>query len=291
MKTELPKTISKLFIYACMGFGSSQPDENSVKLVEECSKLVLEAAEPRLVYKEFHIEEVENLLLGNDLPRHLAGCDKCVFMAVTLGMSVDRLIRRYEITDMAKAVALDACASSLVEDLCDEFSGRLAEQYQGAGGAASDCGQSDCGQSDTDEPDTEQPEGELGNCGQFEAELCDCRYALTARFSPGYGDLPLSFQKVFEHLLDMHRQIGLAHSREYLLTPRKSVTAVIGLRKAESLAADLRADCSERQQSDITEADKADRADKGEMAKACEICEHFEGCTFRLNGASCGKNK
>lgn len=237
MKISVPKDISRPFIYACMGFGNSRPDENSMRLVEECSKLVLETAEPRLVYREFNMEEVKALLTGNDLPEHLAGCEKCIFMALTLGMPVDRVIRKTEISDMAKAVALDACASSLVEDLCDGFSGRMAEQY-GADG-----------------------------------------FSVTGRFSPGYGDLPLNFQKVFEHLLDMHRQIGLSHSREYLLTPRKSVTAVIGIKKNDAGAGVRKATTG------------MSMADCGEAENPCENCKHFEGCTFRLNGAACGRKR
>lgn len=246
MKISVPKDISRPFIYACMGFGNSRPDENSLQLVEECSKLVLETAEPRLVYREFNMEEVEALMPGNDLPEHLAGCEKCVFMALTLGISVDRLIRRAEISDMAKAVALDACASSLVEDLCDGFSGQLAEQY-GADG-----------------------------------------FSVTGRFSPGYGDLPLNFQKVFEHLLDMHRQIGLSHSREYLLTPRKSVTAVIGIRTSEAGRGLRTSEAGAGVRKVVT---GMSMADCGEAGNPCENCRYFEGCTFRLNGVACGRKK
>ncbi|MDR1210067.1 MAG: hypothetical protein LBK41_07120 [Clostridiales bacterium] len=47
------------------------------------------------------------------------------------------------------------------------------------------------------------------------------------RFSPGYGDLPLSVQTEFLSFLDAGRRIGLFASQDGLLTPRKSITAVI----------------------------------------------------------------
>lgn len=52
-------------------------------------------------------------------------------------------------------------------------------------------------------------------------------FTLTRRFSPGYGDLPLSFQK---NLLDFlgADKIGLTLNESFLLIPEKSVTAVIG---------------------------------------------------------------
>ena len=51
------------------------------------------------------------------------------------------------------------------------------------------------------------------------------------RFSPGYGNFPLETQKDFERILMMHKKIGVSLSESLLMTPTKSVTAVIGLSK------------------------------------------------------------
>jgi len=48
-----------------------------------------------------------------------------------------------------------------------------------------------------------------------------------ARFSPGYGDFPLEVQPEIIRLLDTTKYIGVRVTKELLLTPRKSVTAVI----------------------------------------------------------------
>ena len=48
------------------------------------------------------------------------------------------------------------------------------------------------------------------------------------RFSPGYGDLPLTFQRVLFEVLDCPRSIGLTLGENLLMMPTKSVTAVIG---------------------------------------------------------------
>ena len=55
--------------------------------------------------------------------------------------------------------------------------------------------------------------------------------SLTSRFSPGYGDLPVTVQGEFLALLDAPRRIGLCATGSSILTPRKSVTAVLGLRE------------------------------------------------------------
>ena len=49
------------------------------------------------------------------------------------------------------------------------------------------------------------------------------------RFSPGYGDLPLSTQPVLLDALDAGRLLGIRLSPALLMSPTKSVTAVVGL--------------------------------------------------------------
>ncbi len=54
-------------------------------------------------------------------------------------------------------------------------------------------------------------------------------YRFTRRFSPGYGDFPLSVQEDFLLLVDASRKIGLSIDESGLMTPLKSVTAIIGM--------------------------------------------------------------
>lgn len=49
------------------------------------------------------------------------------------------------------------------------------------------------------------------------------------RFSPGYGDFNISFQKNLIQMLDARRKIGLSLTDSCMMTPSKSVTAVIGI--------------------------------------------------------------
>ncbi len=50
-----------------------------------------------------------------------------------------------------------------------------------------------------------------------------------SRFSPGYGDLPLDTQPVLLSTLDAGRLLGITLSSSLLMSPTKSVTAVVGL--------------------------------------------------------------
>lgn len=72
-------------------------------------------------------------------------------------------------------------------------------------------------------------------------ELCDyvCSeigeknpgYRLRPRFSPGYGDFSLEYQRNVLDVLDANRKIGITLSDGMLMIPQKSVTAIVGLSK------------------------------------------------------------
>ncbi len=75
---------------------------------------------------------------------------------------------------------------------------------------------------------------------------------LRPRFSPGYGDFDLSYQKELFSVLDCTRKIGVSLTESLMMTPTKSVTAVIGI--------------GERDENCHTEG--------------CEICEKRKTCDY-----------
>ena len=52
---------------------------------------------------------------------------------------------------------------------------------------------------------------------------------LRPRFSPGYGDLPLTFQQTLLTLLDAPRQAGITLTEGLMMLPHKSVSAIVGI--------------------------------------------------------------
>ena len=58
---------------------------------------------------------------------------------------------------------------------------------------------------------------------------------LRPRFSPGYGDFSILHQKELLEMLEAPKKIGLTMTDGYMLTPTKSVTAVIGISRENSL--------------------------------------------------------
>ena len=67
-------------------------------------------------------------LKGGDVQKLLKECGKVILFAVTLGSGIDMLIKRRSRTDMAEAVIIDSCASTAIENVCDNFCADLAAE-------------------------------------------------------------------------------------------------------------------------------------------------------------------
>ena len=67
-------------------------------------------------------------------------------------------------------------------------------------------------------------------CNTFCADIArELHSGQRPRFSPGYGDLPLSAQKDIFAVLDCGKRIGLMLNDSLLMSPSKSVTAFVGI--------------------------------------------------------------
>ena len=64
---------------------------------------------------------------------------------------------------------------------------------------------------------------------EIRAELAQGE-ALVPRYSPGYGDFPLSAQRELLDLLDTSRSVGVSLTDSLLMVPSKSVSAAIGVK-------------------------------------------------------------
>ena len=81
----------------------------------------------------------------------------------------------------------------------------------------------------------------------------------TWRFSPGYGDFPLECQGDFLAAVNAMRTVGVCLNGGGLLTPTKSVTAVVGISDSSIPA----------------------------KRRGCGSCKMRESCTFRKSGGHC----
>ncbi|NLT11686.1 MAG: hypothetical protein GXY06_04655 [Clostridiaceae bacterium] len=97
-------------------------------------------------------------------------------------------------------------------------------------------------------------------------EVCDTLQSnlpfehYTFRFSPGYGDVPLTMQKDLLRVLDAGRRIGLSLTSSLLMVPQKSITGVVGIGDKEL-----------------------------NRNRSCDGCRLIEQCEYRKKGTVCYK--
>lgn len=178
-----------------LGYGRCAVDEQTLQLIQESFEELGQIAKEKCIYRIFELSfaDDDRLKIGeleiesNSLRKNLAGCKEAILFGATLGIAVDRQIRKYEVMNMAKAVVLQSCAAALLEEYCDKMQEKLTKIcVKGAGN-------------------------------------------LRPRFSPGYGDFSIVHQRDILKMLDAPKHIGLTMTEGYMLTPTKSVSAVIGI--------------------------------------------------------------
>lgn len=68
-------------------------------------------------------------------------------------------------------------------------------------------------------------------CEEMKKEAHERGFIARPRVSAGYGDIPISMQRDMFTLLDCSRKIGVSLGENLLMSPSKSVTAIIGLQE------------------------------------------------------------
>lgn len=118
-------------------------DEVFLKNVDDVEADILRVCKPQFVYRIFEISEINKIsnriylkncevcFEGRDIVNHLDGCEKVAVMACTASQDIDRLLRVYFATDVAKAVIADAMSSVLAEQICDEAQRLISQKNDG----------------------------------------------------------------------------------------------------------------------------------------------------------------
>lgn len=178
-----------------LGYGKCAVDDQTLHLIQESFEELEKIAQKKFIYRIFELSSIDEntFSIGNvkirskNLRTNLKDCKEVILLATTLGIEVDRQLRKYELLDMSKAVVMQACAAVVLEEFCDEMQEKLAVQLRR-----------------------------------------EEKY-IRPRFSPGYGDFSILYQKDLLAMLEATKKIGLAMTEGYMLAPTKSVTAVIGI--------------------------------------------------------------
>lgn len=140
-------------------------------------------------------------LKSANLVKLLDGCSHAVFLAATIGHGIDRFIHRSVRMEPAKSVFMQAFGAERIETMLDTFCEELPAYL---------------------EPLRELKDSDFS---EYKGNI-----KITPRFSPGFGDLPLSIQPEFLSILDTSRKLGITINDGFLMSPSKSVTAIIGVK-------------------------------------------------------------
>lgn len=261
--------IDKKETYRYLGyhFGGEVPlDEELEKMVLELTEKLKEVITPRCAYELFQLEVEDNTchlsqfslttsdsdphrktetsypvssfsdspilsIESKKLSNHLKGCRQAILFAATIGPGADMMIRRYSgrstikpaILQAVGAAAIEAFADDMTEYIRSELSKTLTpdtinHQEKTLLDEALDDKEANSGEnlSDSQGIDSNDTSGNR-----------NIRFKM--RFSPGYGDFSLTHQTDFFRLLQLEKNLGMSLNSALLMSPSKSITAVIGV--------------------------------------------------------------
>ncbi len=201
-----------------LGFkGVTAIDDNLNKVIDECIADMQEQVDPKYTYKTFPLEWKFSFKLvpnedgeGSHKEKHVS----CEFSGIKVesGNLLKNLEGCAEIVMMA--VTLGNVPDMLVRK-AEVRDMMKAYTYQAVGAAMAEAWANEINDKIIEEAKER---------GLF----------ARPRFSPGYGDFPLEVQRDFERILEMPRTIGVTLSDSLLMTPTKSITAVVGLTEIDS---------------------------------------------------------
>lgn len=208
-----------------MGYGSAKPDEKIQKILDECERELLVVIVPRYIYKLMDISAQTDGIHVEGTSLVLGGNDIAEHLA-----------------GCDKCVLMCATVSQGVD--------RLIMKYEAAD--MTKAVMTDCLASAAIE--------QVCNCAEEEIKAQLSGKHFTWRFSPGYGDLPISVQRDFLKVMNAQKRIGISVTESMIMIPRKSVTAVMGVSDNE--------------------------IPKGR--RGCVICKMNSVCAYRKRGEHCG---
>ncbi len=208
-----------------LAYGNHAPDDNILVLMNECEPLILDAVKPKYTYRTFDIESIKDELVKLKSCRlTLTGKDIVSHLhgcekAVLLCVTVGA-----DVDKLVRNVQITDMAKAVIIDTMGSVA---VEQV----------------------------------CDEIEKILHNeySEYNMTWRFSAGYGDLPLEIQKDFIDVLDTQKKVGVTLLDSLLMTPSKSVTAIIGLSKNEI----------------------------NKTKRGCAACSLEDTCAYRKRGTRC----
>ena len=100
------------------------------KNIQDACTEALSLIDVRGVWNVFDYHDLDDLLTGNAIVKHLSGCKKVICMAATVGAEIEREInKKFERGEYLASVLLDAAATCAVEQAADLMEKHFAATF------------------------------------------------------------------------------------------------------------------------------------------------------------------
>lgn len=224
--------VDKREIYRYLGYQGRVPDENVLREVDRCLEELREAVTPRFVYRQYPIEK----FFSDNIERPFLDEKPGAELLSIAGMKIQSRSLCRNLRDCKSAYLMAATLGIGPDRLIARASVAKMSRAVILQAAAAAMIEAWC------------DEVNQKIIKEAEDQGLYCR----PRFSPGYGDFSLEYQKDFAQILRIQKEIGVSLTQSLLMMPSKSVTAVIGL-------SPVKKECA---------------------LHGCEVCSKAEECSF-----------
>ena len=152
--------------------------------IKSVAEVKIFSAKDRTIHLNQGINCFSRCFLSKNFADRMVSATTIILLGATLGQSVDRLIKRYSLTNSARSAVMQAVSGSVVDCLIDDVEKEIKKDNE-----------------------------------------------VVFRYSVGYGDFDLSYQKDCLEILEAQKTLGITLSDGYIMSPSKSVTAFIGVKE------------------------------------------------------------
>ncbi|WP_296645649.1 vitamin B12 dependent-methionine synthase activation domain-containing protein [Romboutsia sp. 13368] len=124
--------IDKSEVLRYLEYKGQKIDETLDSIIDECIKITKEKINPRYtlgVYSilrekindsyQIRFKDSDILIESKDLYELLNNSNKCIVLAATLGVDIEKQIKINSYSNLTKSIIIDACATSAIEEFCD----------------------------------------------------------------------------------------------------------------------------------------------------------------------------